>query len=403
MFWRKKENQNTPAVKKVSELINSKSHVQKKYISLMLVPSYSTGKTRSLRIPRAVLHGLAISIFIVFSVFMGLYLRSIHFENAARDLGNLLEDTEEEFYLFQQEAEEVQQYLQDAAAEIYGRYTVEQRRAQLEIDRADRRHQQNLEDIWDLIEALEDQVIETDERIQEITSNLGARRIINNIVTHINQMEATQEYLRETLMPVWEPPAGDSAVGLMGGVVQIAALNEDELMSRLNYLLDTIAFQNMLLDSINYYRDKMYPYLLNFPTLRPIQGNISSPFGRRPNPFGSGFETHTGIDIPAPTGTHIRAAGGGTVTISGWMSGYGNVVVIYHGSGMHTLYAHNNRNIVSVGERVERGQVIAHVGSTGRSTAPHLHYEVRLNGTRYSMGAPVDPVRFITENHQLNS
>lgn len=121
----------------------------------------------------------------------------------------------------------------------------------------------------------------------------------------------------------------------------------------------------------------------------PGAGRISSGFGPRPNPINRRNEVHRGIDIPAPTGTNIVAAGGGTVVSAGWMGGFGNTVLIDHGGGYSTLYAHASALLVSAGQNVTRGQVIARVGSTGFSTGPHLHFEVRRNGTA------VNPVSYL--------
>lgn len=111
-------------------------------------------------------------------------------------------------------------------------------------------------------------------------------------------------------------------------------------------------------------------------------GTISSGFGPR------GGRQHTGIDIPRPYGTPIYAAADGAVVQvnTGYGGGYGNYIVIYHGGGISTLYAHNSRNAVSVGQKVRAGQIIGYVGSTGNSTGPHLHFEVRVNGS------PVNPL-----------
>ncbi len=98
---------------------------------------------------------------------------------------------------------------------------------------------------------------------------------------------------------------------------------------------------------------------------------------------------HTGIDIGVGYGTPIHAADSGTVIYATWMSGYGNVIIIDHGNGISTLYAHQSSLAVGMGARVARGQVIGYVGSTGFSTGPHLHFEVRLNGT------PVDPLAYL--------
>ena len=121
----------------------------------------------------------------------------------------------------------------------------------------------------------------------------------------------------------------------------------------------------------------------------PVPGRyeISSGYGNRIHPISRRAEFHTGIDIPAPNGTNIVAADSGTVIISGRMGGYGNTVVIDHGNGLSTLYGHNSRNLVAVGDWVNRGDVIARVGSTGVSTGPHLHFEVRHNGRHVNPGS----------------
>jgi murein DD-endopeptidase MepM/ murein hydrolase activator NlpD len=116
----------------------------------------------------------------------------------------------------------------------------------------------------------------------------------------------------------------------------------------------------------------------------PARGPIWSPFGPRPG------ERHTGDDIGAPAGSTIVAAQAGTVVYAGWESGYGQETRIDHGGGISTLYAHQARLFVHVGQRVAQGEVIGIVGSTGRVTAPHLHFEVRVNGV------PQNPMRWLS-------
>lgn len=108
----------------------------------------------------------------------------------------------------------------------------------------------------------------------------------------------------------------------------------------------------------------------------PVHGTITCEFGTQRS-----YERHPGMDIAVPTGTPVRAAASGTVIIANWYGGYGNAVSISHGSGLTTIYGHNSRLAVSVGQHVKQGQVIAYAGSTGWSTGPHCHFEVRKNGT----------------------
>jgi murein DD-endopeptidase MepM/ murein hydrolase activator NlpD len=117
----------------------------------------------------------------------------------------------------------------------------------------------------------------------------------------------------------------------------------------------------------------------------PVTGIITSPFGWRSNPFGGSPEFHQGLDIAAPSGTTVTAAASGTVIMAQWYGGYGNYILIDHGGGYSTGYGHLSAIYVSNGQTVARGQAIGAVGSTGQSTGPHLHFEVRI------AGKPVDP------------
>lgn len=123
--------------------------------------------------------------------------------------------------------------------------------------------------------------------------------------------------------------------------------------------------------------------------LWPAEGEITSPFGWRVHPIFGTQRLHTGIDIGADYGDTVRAADGGAVIHADWMGGYGYAVIIDHGNGISTLYAHNSQLLVSEGQMVAKGQAISRVGSTGYSTGPHLHFEVRQNGS------PVNPLNFL--------
>lgn len=121
------------------------------------------------------------------------------------------------------------------------------------------------------------------------------------------------------------------------------------------------------------------------PMTVPASGRVSSEYGPRVHPITGQHRPHTGIDVAAPTGTPVRAAAAGTVTFAGSRGGYGNLVIVDHGGGRETYYAHNSANHVAVGDRVVSGQDIAAVGATGMATGPHLHFEVRVDGE------PVEP------------
>lgn len=113
----------------------------------------------------------------------------------------------------------------------------------------------------------------------------------------------------------------------------------------------------------------------------PVQGVITSPTGIRNDPFDGKLKHHNGLDIAAPSGTPVKPVAPGTVIFSGWKNGYGNTVILEHDNGMVTVYAHHSSNNVSEGTTVNTDAIIAHSGSTGRSTGPHLHFEAWQNGT----------------------
>lgn len=128
------------------------------------------------------------------------------------------------------------------------------------------------------------------------------------------------------------------------------------------------------------------------PNSKPITAAYnSSSYGWRIDPFNGNKAFHEGLDFTANTGTPIRAAADGIVSSTEQGGAYGKLVKIEHGSGLETRYAHTSRILVKVGERVTKGQIVAEVGSTGRSTGPHLHYEIRLNG------AALDPRKYLTK------
>jgi murein DD-endopeptidase MepM/ murein hydrolase activator NlpD len=127
------------------------------------------------------------------------------------------------------------------------------------------------------------------------------------------------------------------------------------------------------------------------PSIFPVAGWISSDFGTRADPFTGKPDFHPGIDLSAARGTPVRAAADGTVESAGYNGNYGNSIVITHGFGIGTRFGHLSGYAVSLGQKVKRGQVIGFVGSTGRATSSHLHFEILINGT------PINPLRLLTK------
>jgi len=129
--------------------------------------------------------------------------------------------------------------------------------------------------------------------------------------------------------------------------------------------------------------------LAHTPSIWPVMGWVTSGFGFRTNPFTGLTQMHEGIDISNQVGTPIIAPADGIISDIGNDLGLGKILVISHGFGMITRYAHLNKVLVRVGQKVKRGEKIAEIGTSGRTTGPHLHYEVRLDGI------PVNPMRYI--------
>jgi murein DD-endopeptidase MepM/ murein hydrolase activator NlpD len=139
--------------------------------------------------------------------------------------------------------------------------------------------------------------------------------------------------------------------------------------------------------------------LVSVPVRKPVVGDVdmSSPFGMRMDPFLRGPAIHTGLDLRGDTGDPVRVTAAGTVTIASWQGGYGNMVEVDHGNGFSTRYGHMSKIEVKVGQHVRIGDTLGRIGSTGRSTGPHLHYETRINDQ------PVDPQKFLRAGLRLGA
>ncbi len=213
----------------------------------------------------------------------------------------------------------------------------------------------------------------------------------SNLLTKTHQIEQDAAVLRAQMgqlsgmvnklgvMAGVDAPPPDPRVGGTGGGTAAdrsgpSVASFEEMSTRLNELTE----KSRELTGVF---DKQRSLLSTTPSVWPVRGYLSAGFGNRNDPFTGLRDFHPGLDISAPLGTKILAPADGTVIFAGVKGGYGNAVTIDHGRGIATHYGHLDAFNVRVGQAVRRGSVLGFVGSTGRSTAPHLHYEVWLNGS----------------------
>ena len=161
--------------------------------------------------------------------------------------------------------------------------------------------------------------------------------------------------------------------------------------NKLNQIDLSLDAQETSMEELDSYLKENQSLLLATPSIWPVRGWVTSEFGVRMSPLDGNYGVHQGIDIASPPGTLIRSSANGTVSFARWAHGYGNLVVITHGYGLSTKYGHCSEILVREGQRVKRGQVIATVGSTGRASGPHLHYEVLV------YGVPVNPRKYLLQ------
>lgn len=170
---------------------------------------------------------------------------------------------------------------------------------------------------------------------------------------------------------------GGSAAGVAAPVLGAAFAAPDNTLGALRDLLGVLESR---LDMVRSGVERRHALASATPSIWPVAGWLSSPFGNRRDPFTGGADFHPGLDISADYGVAVRATADGVVTSASASGNYGNLVVIEHGYGISTRYGHLSRFAAQAGQQVHRGDVIGYVGSTGRSTSPHLHYEILLNG-----------------------
>ena len=252
---------------------------------------------------------------------------------------------------------------------------------------------------------LADKLDEATKTIQEqniqIASMGGKLVMLQSDLARVQQFDSKLRVmmnLDKELADIGGGASSESAIstgGPMPTSLQPLPLYRQELLARrVHSLLDQMSTdtrveelrQQDLLHAMRENRE----LLASTPSIWPVDGYLTSSFGQRVSPFGTGSsDFHKGLDIANRVGTPVKAPAKGVVTFVGWDGGYGNCIVINHGNNITTRYAHLNSASVKVGQKIQRGDKIGAVGNTGRSTGPHLHYEVRVGGVC------VNPLRYI--------
>jgi murein DD-endopeptidase MepM/ murein hydrolase activator NlpD len=231
---------------------------------------------------------------------------------------------------------------------------------------------------------LRSQILLVQEKVAHISSTLDrVERFDAKLRSAVSQLQDPDRKL--AVGPVGAVPRG------VGGPPPASQGSASTLPDRLAALELEASRQESSLGQLQEYFDDQRSLLASTPSLWPARGWVTSDFGSRLDPYTAQRVMHRGMDIATPHGHPIVAPSDGTVVFAGTENGYGKVLVVDHGYGVKTRYGHLSEYYVKPGDRVKRGSRIAAVGNTGRSTGPHLHYEVRVNGL------PENPRKFILE------
>lgn len=245
---------------------------------------------------------------------------------------------------------------------------------------------------------MRNQLTEANKTIEEQNSQVinmaGKLLSLEKDLNRIQQFDSKLRVMMNMDRNPQEAESGEDAQAALRGAQQLPLYRQELLARRVHALMEQMGSDTRMEEVQQQYLIKALrtnrEILASTPAIWPAKGYLTSTFGKRSSPFGGGgVSIHKGIDIANVIGTPVWATAKGTVAFAGWDSGYGNSVVLNHANNISTRYAHMSRIEVKVGQQVSRGDKIGAVGNTGRSTGPHLHYEVRIGGV------PTDPMRYI--------
>lgn len=240
------------------------------------------------------------------------------------------------------------------------------------------------------------------ERAALLTKLASLEQIISRVDRFATKMEShgdSKDQMLKDIGPISEDvelPQLPSLAGLPSGSLTMNSgskpnLAMNDFKVKIDGLKDTVDQVEQRLQRVYELRQDKMSFWASVPSVWPVQGWVTSGFGYRHAPLVGGTRFHEGIDIAGPVGTPIKSPGDGVVTFAGYKNGLGKCIVVDHGYGVTTMYGHNADLFVAEGERIKRGSVIAAIGMTGRTTGPHLHYQVMVDGV------PVDPMKYLTE------
>jgi murein DD-endopeptidase MepM/ murein hydrolase activator NlpD len=234
---------------------------------------------------------------------------------------------------------------------------------------------------------LRSQILLVQEKVAHISATLDrVERFDAKLRTAVTQLQDPERNL--AIGPVGASDAENAAIP---GAAPAGEQNVTALPGKLASLQTEASRQEQSLRELQEYFDDQRSLLASTPSIWPTRGWVTSDFGVRLDPYTAERRMHQGLDIATPHGQPVFSPSDGTVVFVGTEGGYGKVLVVDHGYGVKTRYGHLSEIFVHVGDRVRRGDKVAAVGNTGRSTGPHLHYEVRVNGI------PENPRKFILE------